>query len=448
VDKFGSSYFGNTQWTAALQQPPSLAGIAPMITWSEPLDGFVERGGAFEMGINLHWSLLMGPPDLMRQSLPADERMARIRSALKDMSELPAVGYWDLPARESATVSRHGFPNTGYQTSAQRPEDCDGFRVAGKHERVMVPSFNIAGWHDAFLQGSLDNFIAMDALGRDTRLVIGPWTHITQTDTAGDLHSGMMANRVGAPAHPFGDLAAYQMAWSRKQADPSSDIQLPPTRVRLFVMGKNVWRDENEWPLARASNEQHFLRADGSLTTTPPGAKEGSTEFTYDPADPVPTLGGPLVMSGEYRVGPVDQARVEAREDVCCFTSAPLENDLEVTGRIRVVLHCRSSAPATDWVARLCDVHPDGRSFNLVDGIVRITEGADSVSRVEIDLWSTSNVFLAGHRLRVHVTSSSFPRWDRNLNTGNQDSSTFVSARQVILHDAQHASFIELPVVV
>jgi putative CocE/NonD family hydrolase len=128
-------------------------------------------------------------------------------------------------------------------------------------------------------------------------------------------------------------------------------------------------------------------------------------------------------------------------------SSAPLEHDLEVTDRIRVVLNCRSSAPSTDWVARLRDVHPDGRSFNLVDGIIRIQTGANPTSTVEIDLWSTSNVFLAAHRLRVHVTSSSFPRWDRNLNTGDQESSNFVTARQVILHDAQHASFIDLPVV-
>lgn len=447
VVMFGASYFGNTQWSAAMQQPPSLAGIAPSVTWTEPLDGLFERGGALELGLDLSWSFSMGLAFLARWPMSADERKALAGLTMKEISSLDTKGFWDLPARAAPTPTRYGFPQLGGRIYPKNPEVADWPRVAGRHERVTVPSFNVAGWYDVFLQGSLDNFTAMAALGRDTRLTVGPWSHTNYTDAVGDLSFGMMANRAGAPAHPFGDLPAYQMAWSRHLAAPSSDIQLPPARVRLFVMGRNVWRDENEWPLARARNVQHFLRVGGSLTTTPPNADEGMTEFTYDPADPVPTVGGPLVMTSSYRAGPIDQVRVEARDDVCCFTSAPLENDLEVTGRIRVVLHCQSSAPSTDWVARLCDVHPDGRSFNLVDGIVRIQTGADSTSTVEIDLWSTSNVFLAGHRLRVHVTSSSFPRWDRNLNTGDQESSNFVTARQVILHDAQHPSFIELPVV-
>jgi hypothetical protein len=165
----------------------------------------------------------------------------------------------------------------------------------------------------------------------------------------------------------------------------------------------------------------------------------------YDPADPVPTRGGQLGTA--FPAGPFEQGRVEARPDVLVFTSEPLQQDLEVTGRVRVVLHAESSAPSTDWVARLCDVHPDGRSINICDGIVRVTEGADLCRRVEIDLWSTSNVFLAGHRLRVHVTSSSFPRWDRNLNTGDQGDPRFTVAHQRVHHDAQRASWIELPVI-
>ena len=149
----------------------------------------------------------------------------------------------------------------------------------------------------------------------------------------------------------------------------------------------------------------------------------------------------------ELPTGPVDQASVEAREDVLVFTSAPLAEELEVTGRVRVVLHVESSAPSTDWVARLCDVRPDGRSLNLCDGIVRVAEGADAPQQVEIDLWSTSNAFLPGHRLRVHVTSSSFPRWDRNLNTGDQRSAQMEVARQRVHHDAERPSWVELPVV-
>lgn len=137
----------------------------------------------------------------------------------------------------------------------------------------------------------------------------------------------------------------------------------------------------------------------------------------------------------------------DATAAVCVFTSAPLEQVLEVTGRVRVVLNCVNSAPSTDWVARLCDVHPNGQSFNLCDGIVRVREGADGAGIHEIDLWSTSNVFLPGHRIRVHVTSSSCPRWDRNLNTGDQDSAQYEVAQQTIWHDADRPSYIELPVI-
>jgi uncharacterized protein len=166
----------------------------------------------------------------------------------------------------------------------------------------------------------------------------------------------------------------------------------------------------------------------------------------YDPGDPAPTLGGQTVMRPFLAPGPMDQGSLESRSDVCVFTSEPLPEELEVIGRVRAVLHVESSAPSTDWVARLCDVHPDGRSFNLCDGIVRVARNADGLAQHEIDLWSTANVFLPGHRVRVHVTSSSFPRWDRNLNTGDQRTSQYVSARQRMHHDIDHPSYIELPV--
>lgn len=242
-----------------------------------------------------------------------------------------------------------------------------------------------------------------------------------------------------------------QLAWfsrhlsgSDSEVVPEVDSEAP---VRIFVMGRNVWRDESSWPLARAETQRWHLDGEGRLHPGRPASASQPTEFLYDPSDPVPTLGGQTVMTAELPSGPFDQAPTEARKDVCVFTSQPLQEDLEVTGRVHVVLHAQSSAPSTDWVARLCDVHPDGRSFNLCDGIVRIGKGADVLGRVEIDLWSTSNVFLAGHRLRVHVTSSSFPRWDRNLNTGDQRQARFQVAHQRIYHDSEHPSWVELPVV-
>jgi putative CocE/NonD family hydrolase len=292
----------------------------------------------------------------------------------------------------------------------------------------------------------------MAALGRPARLVVGPWTHLTFADPVGELCFGIRSSRLGVPVHADGDLTALQLAWFGRQLgavprDAAADAD-PVAPVRIFVMGRNEWRDEAAWPLERAQEQRWFLRAGGALGPEGPGAAGAApTTFAYDPADPVPTLGGQTVMSVAFPAGPFDQVRIEARADVCVFSSEPLAEELEVTGRVRVVLHVESSAPSTDWVARLCDVHPDGRSFNVCDGIVRVAEGADRCARVEIDLWSTSNVFLAGHRLRVHVTSSCFPRWDRNLNTGDQGAPQIEVAHQRIHHEPGRASWIELPVV-
>ncbi|WP_340317739.1 CocE/NonD family hydrolase [Rhizorhabdus argentea] len=447
VGMFGGSYVGNTQWMAALAQPPSLGAISPMVTWCDPMDGLYGRGGAIEWGLELPWTLTMGFEHVMKLPVPIEERTQRGQTLLEDYEAMTSKSYWDLPVRGSATLKKHALPGLGAIRAIDDPDSIGWCRVAGQHEQVQVPSLHWGGWYDVFLQGTLDNYIAATAAGQDARLLVGPWTHGVFRDPIGDLCFGAMSSRLGAPVHPHGDTNDFQLAWFRQHLVPEAQVDLPGAPVRIFVMGKNIWRDEQEWPLQRARVQRHYLHADGSLTTAEPAGTEASTTFTYDPADPVPTLGGLLVMASAYRPGPLDQAQVEARDDVCVFTSAPLTEELEVTGRIRVVLHSVSSAPSTDWVARLCDVHPDGRSFNLSDGILRVTAGADEAGRHVIDLWSTSNLFLAGHRIRVHVTSSSFPRWDRNLNTGDQDSGAMQVAQQRIFHDTKRPSFIELPVV-
>jgi putative CocE/NonD family hydrolase len=286
--------------------------------------------------------------------------------------------------------------------------------------------------------------MAMRALGRKTRLIVGPWTHMDFTSTVGEQDFGIMSMRE-AFAFPHGDWSDEVLAFLRSHlVDDAPATDTPP--VQLFVMGRNEWRNEESWPLERARTEQWHLHADGSMSTASPAGDAAPSEVDYDPADPVPTHGGTLILSPVAR-GPVDQARIEARSDVLGITSDVLEQDLEVTGPIRVRLHVENSAPSTDWVARLCDVDPDGRSLNLTDGILRLDSGADACREIEIDLWSTSNVFLAGHRVRVQITNSCFPRWDRNLNTGDQNGTRFVTAHQRLYHDAGRPSCIELPVV-
>jgi putative CocE/NonD family hydrolase len=227
--------------------------------------------------------------------------------------------------------------------------------------------------------------------------------------------------------------------------------------VTIFVMGTNVWRHEAEWPLARAVETDYFLRSGGGLSTAAPGGEEPD-RYVYDPADPVPTVGGATLMAPEFPSGPRDQRPLEARADVLVYTSAPLERDLEVTGPVRVHLFAASSAADTDFVARLVDVHPDGYARNLTDGIVRARYRVpdrpapiepDRAYEFVIDLWATSNVFLKGHRIRLDVTSSSFPRWDRNPNTGHPFAADaeLAVAHQVVFHEARRPSRVVLPVV-
>lgn len=444
VGMIGGSYCGNTQWQAALENPPALKVITPLMTWSEPRDGLVARGGAVELDLGSTWPLAQCFDWLSRLGLPDTELAECADALISDFDRLAEDGLWGLPVAELPVLRRHAPPGFVELGAANDVEATQHMRVAGGHERVAIPSLHTAGWYDVFQQGTLDNYMAMHALGRDTRLIVAPWTHMDFTNRVGEQDFGIMSMRE-AFAFPRGDWSDEVLAFLRSHL--VDDAPSPDTApVRLFVMGRNEWRDEQSWPLERARIELWHLHADGSTSTAPPAGEAAPSGVDYDPADPVLTHGGALV-SGSTASGPVDQARTEARPDVLVFTSDVLEQDLEVTGRIRVILHVESSAPSADWVARLCDVDPDGRSFNLTDGIFRIVSDADQAQEIEIDLWSTSNVFLAGHRLRVQVTNSSFPRWDRNLSTGDQDGTQLVTAHQLLYHDAGRPSYIELPVV-
>lgn len=448
VGMIGGSYFGSTQWTAALSKPPELKAIAPQITWSEPDDGLFARGGAIELGLSVAWSLMVGADTLMRRHAGDPAALeAALGALVHDMDAAASSVNWELPAGRHPVYQRHGIHDLGFEHALRDPEWSAACRVAGRQAEVDVPSLNLGGWYDIFCQGTLDNYVASRAAGRPATLVMGPWEHEERTGQIGDVNFGVAAS---ADVLGFrGTVNDVQSAWFRKwlTSDATSGPELPP--VLLFVMGRNEWREEQEWPLARAVDTDLFLRAEGGLGFDAPAPGEGSDTYVYDPADPAPTTGGAILMSSEFRRGPLDQARVEARADVLVYTSEPLAEDLEVTGRVRAFVHAATDAPSTDWVVRLCDVDPEGVSLNVVDGIVRADTTPGEFTEHAVDLWSTSYVFRTGHRLRVHVTSSNFPRWDRNLNTGEPvDSGTDLRpARQEIAHDAARPSRIVLPVV-
>jgi uncharacterized protein len=448
VGMYGGSYCGNIQWLTAMRRPPSLAAIAPLLTWSEPMDGLLARGGAVELGLALDWSLKHGLDFLRRQGLDQAESRRRIDAVISDYDRLGDDGYWGLPVSETPVLRRHSVPELGSIEALADPTVASRSRVAGAYDRVAVPSLHTGGWYDVFLQGTLDNYMAMADKGFDAQLIVGPWTHLAFADPVGSRLFGIRAARSAFPGvHPAGDWVERQLEWFHHHlaGEARSARWSPP--VQFFVMGSNEWRHGESWP-PRAVRQRWFLHSRGSVSQANPAGTEPPSAFVYNPHNPVPTVGGHTVMWPRYPAGPIDQRAVEDRDDVLVFTSEPLRNALEVTGRVMVVIHAQSSATSTDWVARLCDVHPNGESFNLCDGIVRVPGGARGVRRYEIDLWSTSNVFLVGHRLRVHVTSSSFPRWDRALPGAERAENHHLgSARQLILHDADHPSYIELPVV-
>ncbi|WP_030167957.1 MULTISPECIES: CocE/NonD family hydrolase [Actinomycetes] len=451
VGMFGSSYFGNTQWMAALAKPPELKAISPKITWSDPAEGFVSRGGAAELGLGMSWSLMMGIDTLLRRH--ADDPMAKGRSLMAligDLDAVTATAYWELPDGHYPVYGRHNIQELSLERAQLEPDWGEVCRPAGRQAEVDLPSLHTGGWYDIFCQGTLDNFVAMRATGREANLIIGPWSHTGTTGYLGDVNFGLAAS---ADLMGFrGRLADIELGWFRRILGPdageaSPSPKLPP--VLLYVMGTNEWREESEWPLARAVDTDLFLRAGERLAFDAPAADEGTDTFVYDPEDPVPTTGGAVFMSSAFPPGPIDQTQVESRSDVMVYTTDTLADDLEVTGRIRAHLVVATDAPSTDWVVRLCDVDVDGVSRNVADGILRAAATAGEYSEQVVDLWSTSYVFRADHRIRVQVTSSSFPRWDRNRNTGEPIGQATWSqvARQEVAHAAARPSRIVLPVV-
>ncbi len=477
VGMYGISYFGFTQWAAAIQRPAALKAMIPVMTWNDPLNGVLFRGGALELGTSASWQLMMGLDVLFRRyrSEPDPRKLGGALYMLtKEMDALAKQGYWSLPLKEFGPLKRNDVAPAFFETigAPMGREQAAPLTILGRHEQVTVPTFNIGGWYDIFLQDTLENFRIMRTQGstpeaRQSKLLIGPWAHGIFTNPIGELDFGFAASAALIDLRV--DFVSLQLRWFDTFLKGIDTGMLNEAPIKLFVMGANVWRDEQEWPLARAVEMRYYLHSqgnantlhgDGVLSTEVPEA-EPTDAYAYDPNNPVIVRGGALLMTPEFRPGPFDQSFVESREDVLVYSTPVLAQDVEVTGPVTVHLWAISSAPDTDFVARLVDVHPDGYAQNLTDGIIRaryrnFSHGGEEgliepgkAYEYEIDLWSTSNLFKQGHRIRLDVTSSNFPRWDRNPNTGHAFGvdSEVVVAQQTILHDAAHPSYILLPLV-
>ncbi|HVA89457.1 MAG TPA: CocE/NonD family hydrolase [Chloroflexota bacterium] len=464
VGMYGGSYFGFTQWAAAVQQPPALRALVPSVTWADPLDGVMGRGGAREHGTGANWNMQMGLGELTRRHAGDAPAIGKAIGMLaQEIDGLGSRGYRELPLAEFPPLRRHVVGQMFLDAFAA-PEETSSKQVvattiAGRHAEVQVPSLNIGGWYDIFLAGTIKNFNAMRVQNKPAKLLIGPWTHGGVTNPIGEINFGLGAQ--GSFLDLRTDLGSLHLRWFDHWLKKQDTGMMEEPPIKLFVMGANLWRDEQEWPLARAVASPWYLHAEGMLSRDRPD-HEAPDRYDYDPADPTPTRGGALLMTPEFPPGPYDQRTIEARPDVLVYRSAPLEHDVEVTGPITVRLWATSSAPDTDFVARLTDIFPDGRSINLTDGIIRARyrdrakgEAPSLIEpgrpyEYEIDLWATSNLFKSGHRIGLQVTSSNFPRWDRNLNTGHPigADAELAVAHQRILHDREHPSRVVLPLVV
>ena len=463
VGMFGGSYVGFTQMAVAARGARALRAIAPMITWAEAGDGVLTRGGVPELGLSANWSLLRGFDQLIRRH-HGDARAlgAAIYQLAGELDRLPETGYSELPVGSFGPLARLGLLES-FEAGVTEPGNAsyfDHFRVTDAYQRGDLPALHIGGWYDVFLRGTIRNFLGMRAKQPESQyLLIGPWTHGNFAHVQGERDFGIAA--WGGLLDLRGDLTTYQLQFFDRWLKGRSQSFQEIAPVRYFVMGANVWRDAQTWPPEGSRTETWYLRragGEGVLSRQPPANEEADT-YVYDPANPTPTVGGATLLHTSLRAGPWSQNAVEGRRDVLTFTSEPLDAPLEVTGDISVELFVASDAPDTDFVARLVEVLPDGRALCVTDGILRMRHRdartgpfaplrADAVYKISIDLWATSIAIGAGHRLRVDITSSSFPRWERNLNTAEPSATatTMRVARQTVFHDSAHPSAVLLPI--
>ncbi len=442
IGTIGGSYNGAIQWLTAVEQPPNLVAMIPMVTPSDP---FVEWPTGLPLPASIGWFHFTAG------------RVSQNMEAV-DWKKL----YWHLPMVTMDEAM--GRPNPLWKEEIEHSK-LDSWwephRYQNKFDRVRVPVLGISGWYDDEQIGTPLNFIGMTTKGDGTvrrrqKLLMGPWPHA--------VNSGTKLGAVDFGPTAVIDLNGYWLRWFDYWLKGIDNGIMKEPPVRIFIMGENVWRDEDEWPMARTRWTKYFLHSngkantlsgDGTLSTSEP-ADEPHDSYSYDPADPVPFITDPTFSQIG---GPDDYREVEQRKDVLVYTGEELTEDVEVCGPIRVKLYASSSARDTDFMAKLIDVWPTGFAQRLTDGMVRarFREGMDKPSLIEpgrvyeydLDLWNTCQSYRKGHRIRLEVSSSAFPKYDRNLNTGEALGKTtqMKIAEQKVFHSRQHPSHVVLPIV-
>jgi len=466
VGMYGSSYVGATQWLAATTAPPHLVTIVPANTASDYYDGWTYEGGEFRLAFVQPWA--MGLATTAAQNRKDQGAVARLTAAAADPTrwmDFRPLGELPPMQPQNPAVAPWYFEWIRHST---RDDFWRQFSIRERYPSVKVPVLHFEGWYDAFLAGGTENFAGMVAhggteLARDNqRLVIGPWDHVNWGRP--DSSPAPLLKDIGAVAgSPINDL---MLAWfDHFLKGRHNDVAGKP-RVDYFVMGANTWKSATSWPLPQTNWTTFYLTGPGGiadrkgeLVAAAPGAQPPDT-YTYDPAFPAPSLGGHSCCGAQSGPqGPYDQSPVEQRSDVLVYSSAPLEHNTEVTGPVTVRLWAQSTSAETDFTAKLTVVKPDGQVINLNNGILR-TSFRDSLSdptpttpgrpfEYQIHVWPTSYEFRRGDRIRLEISSSDYPQFAPNPNTGapfGTDTATHI-ATQTILHDAEHPSAVTLPVI-
>lgn len=459
VGMWGGSYLGLDQWIAAEHHPPHLRALVPFSAPTTSADGIFFRGGVLEFPDALLMELRFGlekkargmkktgaqPLEIMRATRAIAEAIEGLRQ--RDLDELPLNHLASLEPLGLAECLTPWFVR-----GASQPEYAVDF------SQVEVPALIICGWYDGALPQSLYSFSAVKERGHGTvpkpHLMIGPWSHghfgLGRSTMIGEMEFGMAAS-AGAI-----DLTAIHLRWFDhwlKGAENGVEAEPP---VLVFFMGEKRWRTLPDWPPPGMKLTPWFLQPRAGLAPATPGTAT-PTRYIYDPANPAPTLGGGGSPIGWHGLGVRDQRPLSSRSDVLTFAGPRLDHPYTVAGQVSATLWASSSAPDTDFVVRLIDIHPNGYMHNLCDGVVRaryrnsLAEPAWLTPRVvyefHVELWPTAHTFQPGHQVAMQVTSSNFPRWDRNLNTMDAPGSGNVGqvAQQSIWHGGEYASCIWLP---
>ena len=469
IGSYGASYLGFVQWASVSAGAPVKA-IAPAVTTTDYYTApWYSEGGAASWHTVQSWTTQMAMVETLRQ-LGRGSGDPQLLGELAGMMAAPQPHLAAMPPSRQPAVEKV-WPWWGELLShPARDAWWQNLSVLDRAEQVTVPALHIGGWFDIFVANTARSFTGLRARAgtaearEGQRLIIGPWDHLNSTGIYPDRKFGLTADAITQDL--TGQHVRFFDRWLRDRRGALDGS----ASVKIFVMGIDRWREEQDWPLPGTSYVPYYLHSsgrantaagDGELSTEAP-AQTAADTFLYDPQRPVPSLGGRLMLpSTANAAGPVDQRPVETRDDVLCFTSAVLTKPLEVTGHVSLTLYASSSAPDTDFTGKLVDVFPDGRAIFLTDGIIRaryrkslaepepLTPGEPY--QLSLDLSVTSNVFLPGHRIRLEVSSSNFPRFDRNTNTGgviadeSADQATIAVNR--VLHGPDYPSQLILPVV-